>query len=169
MRQGSDLFCSHKCVCLPVCLSVYSCACFQGQAKWRCIISNHSEHGHCSSQARQSDHLRGCLVFGLWPKASCLLLYVSLPPSLSSNAPLQHTQNPWQPWPSPLISSLLTLPLLSTTPASCPLPPRGEKKDKVTEINIEKWKWKRGRETEGAETNHLIWTLAPGRLRWEAR
>lgn len=39
------------------------------------IISNHSAFGHWCSQAQQSDHLR---PLGLWPKGSCLSLYVSL-------------------------------------------------------------------------------------------
>lgn len=122
----------------PVCVySLHACV-VQGQSKWRCIISNHSERGHCSSLARQSDHLRGFLVYGLWPKAACLSLYVSL--SLYPLMPLfNNIQKPQQPWPSPLISSLLAL--LSTTPASCPLPPWGEKgqghEDKHRKVKVE--------------------------------
>lgn len=106
------------CVC-PLCVCAYSCArmCLQGQSKWRCIIRNHSEHGHCSSQARQSDHLRGCLVHGLWPKASCLLLYASLPlyPLMPlSNAhknPGSHGHHPLSSLSSPCpFSSLPLLP-----------------------------------------------------------
>lgn len=72
-------------------------------------------------------------------------------------------KKPQQQWPSPLIFSLLTLPLLlSTTPASCPLPPWGKKgqghEDKYRKVKVEE------RETERAEMNHLIWTLAPGQL-----
>ena len=93
------------------------------------------------------------MVYGLkLPVSPCMCPSLSL----SFNAPLQHTQKPQQPWPSPLIFSLLSLPLLlSTTPASCPLPPWG-KKDKVMKINIEKWRWKRGRQRE------LKWTISFG-------
>lgn len=164
MRQESDLFCLHKCMCAPFfllvcapCVCVYSCArlCLQGQSKWRCIIRNHSEHGHCSSQARQSDHLRGCPVYGLWPKASCLLLYASLalyplmPLSNAHKTPGSHGHHPLSSLSSPCPFSSLPL-----------LPPvlylHGGRKDKVMKINIEKWKWKRERDRESwNEPSHL--------------
>lgn len=69
VRPESDLFCRPKCMRLLFfffcrCERVYSGMrmCRQGQSKWRCIISNYSEHGHRGSLARQSYHLRGCFV-----------------------------------------------------------------------------------------------------------
>lgn len=143
-----------------MCVYLCACMCLQGQAKWRCIISNLSEHGHCSSPARQSDHLRGFLVYGLKLLVSpcmrlSLSLYPLMPLSNTHKTPGSHGHHPLSPLPasSPLYHSCL----LSFTSI-------GGKKDKVMKINIGHGEWMRERETERAEMNHLIWTLASGRL-----
>lgn len=79
------------------CERVYSGTrmCGQGQSKWRCIISNYSEHGHRGSLARQSYHLRGCFVRVRSVASSFLSLLVSLSVILvlSFNAPSsKHTR-----------------------------------------------------------------------------
>lgn len=126
------------CVGLSLCSCVYSCAhrCLQGLSKWRCIISNHSARSHCSSQARQSDHLRGSLVCGPWPKASCLSLYASL--SLFPLMPLSNRhKNPSSYGHHPLSSSS-SLSLFSSVPPLPPVPYLHGGKDKVMKINLEK-------------------------------
>lgn len=110
-----------------------------------------------SSQARQSDHLRDYLVYGLkLPVCPCMFLSSYC---LPFNAPLQHTQNPQQPWPSPLIFSLLTVLLLIYHP--CPLPPKGQGHE-------DKHGKEKEDERERTGMNHLNLTSAPGQLWREA-
>lgn len=121
------------CQCEHVYSGMHMCG--QGQSKWRCIISNYSEHGHRGSLARQSYHLRGCFVWVRSVASSFLSLLVSLSVilALSFNAPSSKrtrktpTAMTIRPYLLPLAAPFFFF-FSSSTPAHCPLPPWGRER-----------------------------------------